>query len=113
MKYAVLVRRAAGMAVGLAALLAGSAHAATTAPFVDTSACTDPMLSQPFASAHDNRLYTLVPGESSGSFDGTGWQLSGGAQIVTTTLADGLTGTVLDLPSGATAVSPTMCVPSD
>ena len=32
---------------------------------------------------------------------------------MTTTLANGSTGTVLDLPSGAKAVSPTMCVTSD
>jgi hypothetical protein len=32
---------------------------------------------------------------------------------VTTTLADGSVGTVLDLPAGATAVSPPMCVSSD
>jgi hypothetical protein len=34
-------------------------------------------------------------------FTGTGWTLSGGAKVVSATLADGTTGTVLDLPSGA------------
>ena len=33
-----------------------------------------------------------------------------GAKLVTTTLADGRTGQVLDLPSNATAVSPVICV---
>jgi hypothetical protein len=57
--------------------------------------------------------YTLAPGQSENSFDGTGWTLSGGAQLVTTTLADGSTGTVLDLPAGSRAVSPPMCVSAD
>ena len=38
--------------------------------------------------------------------------LTGGAKLVTTTLADGSVGTVLDLSAGATAVSPQMCVDS-
>src|ERR1700748_2510925 len=105
MKYAVL-RRAAGLGIGIAALLAGSAQAATFAPSpVDTSWCMSPLLTQPFSGAKDSNWYTLMPGESSGGFDGTGWTLSGGAKIVTTTEADGSTGTVLDLPSGSTAVS--------
>jgi hypothetical protein len=114
MKYRVLARRAIGLGMGIAALVAGSAQASTPAtPAVDTAACTDPLLSQPFVSAHDSNYYTLMPGESHDSFNGTGWQLSGGARIITTTLADGSTGSVLDLPSGAKAVSPTMCVTSD
>jgi hypothetical protein len=111
MKYAVLARRTASLAVAIAALGAGSAQADTVTP-VDTSSCADPLVSQPFLSAHDNHWYTLMPGEETGGFDGTGWQLSGGASIVTTTLADGSTASVLDLPSGAKAVSPTMCVTS-
>jgi hypothetical protein len=53
-----------------------------------------------------------VPGQNVHSFTGTGWVLTGGAKIVKTTLADGSTGSVLDLPAGATAVSPQMCVNS-
>jgi hypothetical protein len=112
MKYAVLARRAVCMAAGLTALVAGSAQAATTGS-VDTSACTNPLLTQPFLSSHDSNWYTLIPGQTPGNFDGTGWQLSGGARIITTTLADGSTAHVLDLPSGSRAVSPTMCVTSD
>ena len=111
MKYAVLARRAACMAVGIAALAAGSAQAATTTS-IDTSACANPLLTQPFLSAHDSNWYTLIPGQTPGNFDGTGWQLSGGARIITTQLADGSTISVLDLPSGSKAVSPTMCVTS-
>jgi hypothetical protein len=104
-----ITRRAAGLAVLLAAVVAGSAQAA--AP-VRTSACSQPSysFSQPFSSLKDANWYTLAPGQSVDSFDGTGWTLSGGAKLVTTTLADGSVGTVLDLPAGATAVSPPMCV---
>lgn len=111
MKYAVLTRRAACIAAGIAALAAGNAQAATTTS-IDTSACASPLLTQPFLSAHDSNWYTLIPGQTPGNFDGTGWQLTGGARIITTTLADGSTASVLDLPSKSKAVSPTMCVTS-
>ena len=101
--------RAVGLAVLFAAIAAGTAQAATS---VKTSACDQPdySFSQPFASAKDSNWYTLAPGQNQDSFSGTGWTLTGGAHLVTTTLADGSTGTVLDLPAGATAVSPPMCV---
>jgi hypothetical protein len=109
-----ITRRAAGLAVLIAAVSAGSAQAATAAnATVDTSWCSSPSLAQPFLSAHDSNWYTLMPGEVAGGFDGAGWQLSGGATIVTTTLADGSTGSVLNLPSGSKAISPPMCVSSD
>jgi hypothetical protein len=109
MNYRSITRRAAGLAVLLAAVAGGSAQAAT---LVQTSACSQPSytFSQPFSSVRDSNWYTLAPGQSVNSFDGAGWTLSGGAKLVTTTLADGSTGTVLDLPTGATAVSPPMCV---
>lgn len=80
---------------------------------VDTSQCAENNLTQPFLSAGDLNWYTLLPGESYDSFGGEGWQLSGGAQVVTETLADGSAGEVLDLPSGSKAVSPVICVTSD
>jgi hypothetical protein len=89
------------------------ASAALAQASVDTSACTQPQLSQPFLSAGDPNWYTLTPGETPGNFDGTGWTLSGGARIIQTQLADGRSASVLDLPSGAKAVSPTMCVTAD
>ena len=106
---------------GLAALLltgvlAGPALANTTPiqpPAVDTSACVDPQLSQPFVSSGDTNLYTLAPGQTPDSFDGAGWTLSGGAQVTDAQLADGQTGSTLDLPSGSEAVSPVMCVTAD
>jgi hypothetical protein len=108
MKYRTIIGRAAGLAVLFATMAAGAAQAAP----VKTSACSQPDYSftQPFSSFKDTNWYTLAPGQSVDSFDGTGWTLSGGAQLVSTTLADGSVGTVLDLPAGATAVSPPMCV---
>jgi hypothetical protein len=52
----------------------------------------------------------MAPGESPDNLAGDGWTLSGGASIETTRLADGTTGSVLDLPAGSSAVSPAMCV---
>jgi len=93
--------------------LAAGADSTLAANSVDTSACTPPTLSQPFLTAGDSNWYTLAPGESADSFDGTGWTLTGGAKIVQTQKPDGTTTSVLDLPSGSRAVSPVMCVTSD
>ena len=104
------------LAVVVAGLVAGPAAAKSTRTAqtsIDTSMCSDPLLSQPFVSLNDTNWYTLAPGQTADNFDGSGWTLSGGAQIITTQLADGQTGSVLDLPSGSTAVSPTVCVESD
>jgi hypothetical protein len=115
------------LALVLAVLTATPAHAETAVPLppsettppstttgsVDTSMCTVPTFEQAFLYAKDLNWYTLVPGQSFDNFDGEGWELSNGAQLVTTTLADGSTGQVLDLPSGSQAVSPTICVTSE
>jgi hypothetical protein len=100
---------ACGVVAALFACFAASPALATTTA-VDASSCTTPTLSQPFLSVGDSNWYTLTPGESVDNFSGTGWTLSGGAQIETTTLADGTTGQVLNLPSGSEAVSPVTCV---
>ncbi len=71
-----------------------------------------PTLSQPFLAWGDSNWYTLAAGQTVDSFSGAGWVLSGGAKVVTTALADGETGSVLDLPGGSSAVSPTLCVTS-
>jgi hypothetical protein len=115
MKNYLFSQRSAGLALLFGSLVAAlsaaaPAHAATTS--LDTSMCSNPLLSQPFLAWGDHNWYTLMPGESADNFDGAGWQLSGGAKIVTTTLADGTTGSVLDLPSGSKAVSPIICVTS-
>src|SRR5438874_1204907 len=115
MPYIVRPRRfPGGVVAACAALLvfgAASAQAATS-PAKETSQCKEPTLTQPFQDAGDNNYYVLAPGQTPGNFEGTGWTLSGGASIKTTTLADGSTGYVLDLPSGSKAVSPSFCVTS-
>lgn len=108
-------RRSLGLGAGLAVVLAGLAvtPALADTTSTDTSACAAPYVSQPWLAAKDSNWYTLVPGETPGSLNGTGWTLSGGAQIINTQLPDGHTGSVLNLPSGSKAVSPTVCVNSN
>jgi hypothetical protein len=87
------------------ALLAPSALA-------DSGSCPNLAVSQPFLSYGDSNSYQLVPGQSPDNFDGTGWSLSGGANLTPASLAGGNSGSVLDLPPGASATSPAMCVQS-
>jgi hypothetical protein len=95
----------------VAALLGtGLLTSAPASASVDLSQCIENQLSQPFLYAKDLNLYTLIPGEYADNFAGEGWELSGGAQVVTETLQDGTEGQVLDLPSGSKAVSPVICV---
>jgi len=116
MEHCLLRRLGLGLAIAAAAAAPAQAKSAST-PLattpVDTSMCTAPALTQPFLSWGDTNSYALAAGESADNFSGAGWVLSGGAKIVTTTLADGTTGSVLDLPSGSHAVSPTICLTSD
>jgi hypothetical protein len=79
--------------------------AAEVAPVV----CPGQVFSQAFAAFEDSRFYTLAPG---GEFNAPseGWTLSGGAHLITTTRPDGVTGGALDLPGGAIATSPPICV---
>ena len=96
------------LATVAAGLAAGPAAADTNAA---TSDCTNPVLSTPFSAFKDQHLYTLAPG---GTFDSaSGWALSNGASIVQAQQRDGSFAGVLDLPSSAVAVSPTMCVTAD
>jgi hypothetical protein len=97
----------------LAANKAAVPAATTVLAGASTSNCTMPTLTQPFAAYGDAEQYALVPGQAFDGFNATGWTLSGGASIKTTTLADGTVGPVLDLPTGAIAVSPPMCVQSN
>jgi hypothetical protein len=109
MKQYLFSRLNLSVGAALAALVALPAQAVAS---VDTSMCdANPLLTQPFLSAGDSNWYTLMPGESPGSFDGRGWTLTGGASIKTTTTASGPS-TVLDLPSGSKAISPVVCVTS-
>ena len=100
-----------GLGIAIAITAAAPAQAATTS--IDTSLCSPPTLSQPFVSWGDMNSYALVAGQSVDDFNAAGWMLRDGAKIVTTALADGTTGSVVDLPSGSSAVSPTICITSD
>ena len=100
--------------VGLAGMLVTCAMAAPAAhAAADTSNCQSPVLTQPFLDLKDSNWYMLAPGQTVDNFDGDGWTLSGGASIVTTTLDNGATAQVLDLPSGSQAVSPDVCITQD
>jgi hypothetical protein len=101
-----------GSVAALLACLAASPALASPSP-VDTSRCSAPQVAQPFLPLGDSNWYTLAPGQSVDNFAGDGWTLSGGASLQTAQLADGATGSVLDLPSGSHAVSPPMCVSTD
>ncbi len=101
------------LVAGTTAVAAAPAIAAKRGAAADTSSCSAPSLVQPFLSWNDSNWYTLAPGESADNLDGTGWTLRNGAGIVSTTLADGSTGDVLDLPAGSSAVSPATCVASN
>ncbi len=85
----------------------------TSTSTTSAAGCTMPLLSEPFAMWGDTNEYAFLPGTALDSFTGTGWKLSAGASITTTTLADGTSGLVLNLPVGGTAVSPAMCVDTD
>jgi hypothetical protein len=106
-------RSVALAAVGLLGFAAPAlASGGASTPPLETVPCEAQPFSQPFLLDNDLSDYVLVPGESPDEFDGTGWTLSAGAKIVQSTLADGSTGSVLELPSGAQAVSPTFCITS-
>jgi hypothetical protein len=106
-----LVARAGALAIVFGGLIATPALADPSSGAA--SNCSDPTLTQPFLAYGDQNWYALAPGESADNFDGTGWTLNGGANLQSQPLDDGSAGSVLDLPSGATAVSPPICVDSD
>ena len=101
--------------IGLAVtgmLVAGGALLAATPTIASTTPCSTPALSQPFLPWGDSHQYTLAPGQSADAFTASGWTLLGGAKVIEVRLADGRTGRVLDLPSGASAISPQVCLNS-
>jgi hypothetical protein len=93
--------------LGGLALVCVSASSARAAGLIDTDACDNATLTQPFLPWGDSNSYKLVPG---GDFEGslTGWTLSGGAGKVAG--SDGAPGkSVLNLPAGSSAQSPYTC----
>jgi hypothetical protein len=101
---------AAGLILGLLSLWSASAMASQASP--EAAVCPGQTFSQPFEAFGDSSYYTLVEGSE---FNGgaEGWELSGGAEVVEGIRPDGSIGGVLDLPSGAVAVSPAVCVTLD
>ena len=75
----------------------------------ELAVCPGQTFAQQFGAFGDSNFYTLVEGSE---FNGgqEGWELSNGAALVEGTRPDGGSGGVLDLPSGAIAVSPPVCV---
>jgi hypothetical protein len=96
-------------ALSAAVFASAPGAAAATKP----AGCSPPALAQVFSWAQDTNWYAPLPGESWDSLGTKGWTLSGGAKIVSATLADGRKGTLLDLPSGAKATAPAACVTND
>jgi hypothetical protein len=91
----------------------GIAHAYTTTPLGSTpiietadsrTTCENPLIEHPFTRFGDYLDYVLAPG---GKFDGSiyGWQLAGGAKVIATDKSRSL-----QLPKGASAISPAMCL---
>lgn len=101
---------AAGLVLGLLGLWSASAMASNAGS--EAAVCPGQTFSQPFEAFGDSNWYTLVEGSE---FNGgaEGWELSGGAEVVEGIRPDGSTGGVLNLPSGASAVSPAVCVTLD
>jgi hypothetical protein len=75
----------------------------------ELAVCPGQTFSQPFEALKDSNYYTLVEGSEFNAPE-EGWELSNGASVVAGTRPDGSAGGVLDLPAGAYAVSPAVCV---
>ena len=101
--------RAASIAAGVGALVAVVCTTGVAQAAAASSSCAGQAFSQPFSASNDFNYYTPVAG---GNFNSAseGWELSKGARILNTGRPNGSTGGVLDLPSGAVAVSPPVCV---
>lgn len=101
-----------GLLGGLALALLPAASAQATG-LINTDACDNATLSQPFAPWGDSNFYKLVPG---GDFEGSlsGWTLAGGAARMAGSEQFGATGSVgnssISLPAGASIQSPYTCV---
>jgi hypothetical protein len=111
MPYIIRPRRFPSKALAACgAVLMLGATSAQAAEITSPSQCKESPLSQPYLADGDSNYYMLVPGETPNNFTGAGWKLSGGASMKKTTIGDGKAGSVLDLPSRASAVSPNFCV---
>ncbi len=109
----------AGAALGLLCFMTAPASAksrpdaivneAPAALSAALAVCPGQTFAQPFMGVGDANYYTLVQG-SEFNAPSEGWELLGGAKVLPTSRPDGSAGSVLDLPGGAVAVSPPVCV---
>ncbi len=104
------------VAAAVIATIASAAFASSASAGLLTESaesCDDGLITQPFQRFGDSANYKLLPG---GSFEAgtTGWQLSGGAKVVSGNESYKVGGAAhslsLSLPSGSAAVSPFTCV---
>jgi len=102
-----LTRKTLGAATAL--LIALGLSAAPALAGTETAVCPGQIFSQPFLALGDLNSYTLVSGSEFNN-PPEGWELKGGAKVVSATHPDGSAGYALDLPSGAVAVSAPVCV---
>ncbi len=86
----------------------GSTESAELAPIVETAesraTCDYPLIENPFTQFGDYLDYVLGP-DGKFSDGGAGWQLAGGAKVIQSDK-----GQSLQLPKGASAISPSMCL---
>jgi hypothetical protein len=85
------------------------ANPASAQTNAELAVCPGQTFAQPFEAIGDGNYYTLAEG-SQFEATGEGWTLLGGAKIVEGSHPDGSQGGVLDLPYGAVAISPPVCV---
>jgi len=100
---------AAGASLALLGLSSAPALAGTLTEAAGTALCPGQSFSQPFTALGDLNYYTLAPGSEFNN-PPEGWELRGGAHVVSATRPDGSAGAALHLPSGSVAVSAPVCV---
>lgn len=99
--------------IGALALVCIPVASANATGLINTDACDNATLTQPFAQWGDSNSYKLVPG---GDFEGsmTGWTLSGGAKKMAGSAPFGAAGSAgkysIYLPAGGSVQSPYTCV---
>jgi hypothetical protein len=109
---------AAGTVVATLALaapaMAGTALPSTLfAAQAPVNECVPAAMSMPFVGLGDLRTYVLAPNGNFSDMSGGGWRFTGGATVVSATRPVVGAGGVLNVPAGATALSPLMCVDLD
>jgi len=102
----------ATLAIACAAVPAAPAHA----DLIQTGACDDAALTQPFARWNDDAHYKLAPGgDAEGSLDG--WSFSGGARRVSGSEPFAATGRLgsssFSIPAGGSVTTAATCVNAD